>query len=583
MRILFLHPEDAPWQGEWGGQRWDLIVDLGFASPHRYDEWSRRVGSRVLSIFQSTGDTDGFRWVNRVFECGRGRLLDSMGIDWWEVLAMESYHDLRILYLFHQLRREITGADVEYFGTRPHLFTKFVEQIVKKPVHNYQDARRGPISRVAQMLRSARKFRPEQIAEISFDKWDPAYGLRRRVTKHKRARLADSAVLLPSAYFHVTRSALAYAGHLPNRRFLLATTRRSALPDQLPVNVTAAPLSAYVRPLHNVKAESAELQVAWDTFRRTMSEVEEFRQGAEAGLWDYFPAHLQQGLHLREAWKQLLELEPITGVLCGDDLNYHTRLPLMLAHRGDRNAVYCSHGALDGGFLFKMPFADSFLVKGEMEKNYLQSACAISPEKILVGAPARSTGAGWADQKAGALVFFSQPYEVEGGRAEEIYRELLPLLSTAADRSGHKLTIKLHPFESRQARKALAASILPADACKRIEITSDISPDTVMTRAWCGVTVDSSIAVECTLRRIPCFLCGWLDFGGMGYLQQFARYGAGRVLASPVDIERIPETIADWRVDPAVIARLWQEVDSKQLDEILFGHHKVRSSDPCAF
>jgi len=53
----------------------------------------------------------------------------------------------------------------------------------------------------------------------------------------------------------------------------------------------------------------------------------------KAGLWDYFPENLETGLRLREAWKRLLECEPVKGVLCGDDLNYHTRLPLILARR----------------------------------------------------------------------------------------------------------------------------------------------------------------------------------------------------------------------------------------------------------
>jgi len=583
MRVLFLHPEDSPWGGVWRYSRWDLIVDLGFASPYTYYEWSRRLGARVLSIYQFAGQTESYRWVNQVLEHGRGRLLDRTGLDWWEILAVWSYHDLQALYLLDQLRPEIAADQTELATSRPHLFTKILEQTMGLPVHCFQADNRGPMRTVARMLRSARKLRPAQIAEIAFDKWDPGYRVRRHVTKHKQASLADPAVLLPSAYSNVTRSVLAYAAQLPHRRFLLATTRRSAVPEHLPANVTAAPLAAYAAPSSATQEQAVELRSAWEVFlRTTLPEVDEFRHAANAGLWDYFPAHLENGLRLREAWKRLLECEPVKGVLCGDDLNYHTRLPLILAHRSGLNAVYCSHGALDGGFLFKMPFADSYLVKGEMESDYLQRARAIEPEKIWVGAPGSSTSMGQRYQRGGALVFFSQPYEGEGGRADEIYRELLPRLYSVAHRSGRKMIVKLHPFESKQARKALVTSILPKGVHDQVEIVSGVPPEEIMSRTWSGVTIDSSVAVEGALRGIPFFLCGWLDFMGLGYLQQFAHFGVGQVLNTPESIEQIPEMVAGYRAAPAAMKRLWHEADPAQLDETMFGTRQLRFPRPCA-
>jgi hypothetical protein len=584
MKVLFLHPEDDPWHGEWAGQRWDLIVDQGYASSFAYEEWSRRLGARALSIFQFAGQTEGYRWVNHVIESGRGRLLDRMGVDWWEMLAMESHQALHLLYLFNQLRAELIGDRIELAASRPHLFTRILEQTSGKSVFYFQGTSRSLLSRAGRMLRSARKLRSAQMIEIAFDKWDAGYRLRRYFTKHKRARLAQPAVLMPSAYSNVTRSALAYVERLPHRQFLLTTTRRNALLDRLPGNVAVTPLAAYVLPFSAVRVEAAELQKAWEVFQRTMrSDVEEFRHASYTGLWDYFPVHLEHGLRLREAWKHLLDCEPITGVLCGDDLNYHTRLPLILAHLSDRNAVYCSHGALDGGFLFKMPLADCFLVKGEMERDYLQSVRAVDTQKILLGAPGRNTFVDQENRRSGAVVFFSQPYEVEGGRVDEIYRELLPHLSSVARGSGHRLIIKLHPFESKRARRALAASILPADVCNQVEIVGDVPPEEVIARTWCGVAVDSSVAVECALRRVPFFLCGWLDFGGMGYLRQFARFGVGQVLTTPESLEQIPAMVANYRAEPAALARLWHEADPAQLDEVLFGRRQMRFQDPCVY
>jgi hypothetical protein len=582
MRVLFLHPEDSPWDDAWSRSQWDLIVDLGFASAYTYEEWSHRSGARVLSIYQFAGQTEGYRWVNQLLERGRGRLLDRMGLDWWEILAVWSYQDLQVLYLLDQLRPEITNGHIELVASRLHRLTRLLEQILGRPVRYLKVESRGPMRTVARMVRSTRKLHPAQIAEIAFDKWDPDYRVRRHVTKHKRANLVDPAVLLPSAYSNVTRSVLAYAGQLPHRRFLLVTTRRSAVPDRLPDNVTLAPLSAYAVPSSATQEETVELKRSWEVFRRTtLVEVDEFRYGANAGLWDYFPAHLEHGLRLREAWKRLLESEPVKGVLCGDDLNYHTRLPLILALRSGLNAIYCSHGALDGGFLFKVPFANSYLVKGEMESDYLQRASAIEPERICVGAPGSSTSVGQSDQRSGALVFFSQPYELDGGRVEEIYRELLPRLWRAAHRSGRKMIVKLHPFESKQARKALVTSILPNTGHDQVEIVSGVPPEEVLSRTWCGVTVDSSVAVECALRKIPFFLCGWLDFMGLGYLQHFERFGVGRVLNTPESVDQIPEMVAGYRPAPAT-ERIWHEADPTHLDEIMFGTRRLRLRHPCA-
>jgi peptidoglycan/xylan/chitin deacetylase (PgdA/CDA1 family) len=591
MRVLFLHPEDSPGDGAWAGSRWDLIVDLGFASSFTYEEWGRRLGARILSIKQFAGQTESYRWVDQVLEHGRGRLFDRMGLDWWEILAVWRYQDLQALYLLKQLRPEIDGDANELAASRPHLFTRLVEQVFKRRVQYFEVETRSPLRRAERMIRAARRLRLEQIAEIAFDKWDSSYRVRRQVTRQNRARLTEPAVLLPSAYSNVTRTVLAYAAQLPHCQFLLATTRRSAVPAQLPDNVTATLLSAYALPSSASEAESAELKKAWQVFlQTTVLGVEELRHAASAGFWDSFPAQLESGLHLREAWKELLESEPVQGVLCGDDLNYYTRLPMILAGRGGRQAVYCSHGALDGGFLFKMPLAGAYLVKGEMEKDYLLRARTFDPEKVWVAAPGSNGGAernpNTRDSRirdsvagrGGDLVFFSQPYEIDGGRAEAIYQELLPRLYSTAQRGGRKLVVKLHPFESKQARKALVTSILPRNALDQVEIVSGVPAEEILSRTWCGIAIDSSVAVECTLKGIPFFLCGWLDFTGVGYLQQFARFGAGMVLDTPESIDQIPQMIAEYKTTAAALERLSHEADPVLLEQIMFGRQKRLAS-----
>jgi len=550
---------------------------LGFATPRTYEEWSRRLGARVLSILRFDYQTDGRRWVNCVLDRGRGRLLDRIGLDWWEIIAAAHYEDVHMLYLLDRVRNEIPSGGVELAGTRPQLFVRMLGQALECSVRYFPNANLGIGGRAMRVMRAARRLRLAQMVEIAFDKWDPCYSVRRHAAKHKRAKLREAAVLIPSAYSNVTRSALAYAAQLPHRRFLLATTRRSALLDGLPANVTTVPLAAYVTTPGSADAETAELTQAWHRLLLALQkEATEFREGASVGAWDHFAIHLARGLRLRDAWKHLIECEPIEGVLCGDDLNYYTRLPLMVAYRTGLNAIYCSHGALDGGFLFKMPEADYFLVKGQMERDYLQRSRPFEPARIIVGAPDRDNPTRERDLSAEALVFFSQPYEGDGGRTEMIYRELLPRLCSAATRSRKKVIVKLHPFESKREREALATSILAEDARQNVEFVGGQPPEAVMARAWCGITVDSSVAVECALMKIPFFMCGWLDFSGMGYLQQFAKFGVGRVLNIPEEIEQIPEMVAEYRPDPAALELLWQKANPAVLDEIMFRTRQVR-------
>ena len=142
--------------------------------------------------------------------------------------------------------------------------------------------------------------------------------------------------------------------------------------------------------------------------------------------------------------------------------------------------------------------------------------------------------------------------------------------------SGLKLLLLL-PEDS----EALVTSISPKRVRGLVEVVGGMPPEEVMARAWWGVTVDFSIAVEGALKKIRFFLCGWLDFVGMGYIQQFARFGAGRILKTPDELEHITGMVADYRTDPVALERLWHEADPARLDAILFGSRQVRL-DPCA-
>ncbi|HZW05447.1 MAG TPA: hypothetical protein VFF58_00935, partial [Candidatus Nitrosotalea sp.] len=144
MRVLFLHPEDSPWLGEWAGQRWDLIIDLGFASSQTYAEWSRRSGARILSVHEFSGQTDSYRWVDQVLERGRGRLLDHLGLDWWEIVGASFYKDIQLLHTVGQLRAEVATDGVELAATRPDPLTGLFARMQDCAIHYFRSASDGP-------------------------------------------------------------------------------------------------------------------------------------------------------------------------------------------------------------------------------------------------------------------------------------------------------------------------------------------------------------------------------------------------------------------------------------------------------
>ena len=574
MRVLLLHPEDVAWYGPWASARWDQIVDLAYAGPDTYAEWTARCGSPVRSIHEFAGECQSYTSIKRLLDPGRNHLLDRMGLDWWEIIAVLSHHELQALYLLQQLRREL-GSDAEYRATRPGTFSNLLGQMIGSGVPAYQAApnRMGILAR---SLRSARNLRPGQVTEIAFDKWDSSYSARRLLAKSRRANCTEPVVLLPSAYSNVTRTLLAYAQDLPQRNFLLASTRRSATTMHLATNVASTSLAAYALPPAASEQEACELVDRWWRFEhKTLAELDELRHARDAGVWRAFPEHLRRGIRLRNAWHKLMTAEPVSAVLCADDLNYYTRIPLRLARNMGLNAVYCCHGALDGGMLFKQPYADRYLVKGEMERNYLLRCSGIDSDVVEVGAPssyAPRTGRR-AQVHAQDIVFFSQPYEVLAGRTAEIYRELLPELCAVAKLTGHKIIVKLHPFESMKDRNRLLNSVLSAAEMSLVRVIAQQPLADLLAHVWFGIGVDSSVAMECALERVPYFLCGWLDYSGFGYAKQLARYRAGQMLHRASEIAKIPELIANWTWPE--LTRLSQTVDEDVLDGMLFAHEKV--------
>src|SRR5208282_684542 len=71
-----------------------------------------------------------------------------------------------------------------------------------------------------------------QLRQVVYDKYDPHYIWRRRfagslaqASKWQSKWKSEPVVLLPTAYSNVTKTALSYAGILPDKKFLLVLAR----------------------------------------------------------------------------------------------------------------------------------------------------------------------------------------------------------------------------------------------------------------------------------------------------------------------------------------------------------------------
>ena len=97
-----------------------------------------------------------------------------------------------------------------------------------------------------------------------------------------------------------------------------------------------------------------------------------------------------------------------------------------------------------------------------------------------------------------------------------------------------------------------------------------MTPD-LFARAWCSLTVESSVAVESTLNGVPCFLCSWFDASWYDYGKQFAKYSAGYPLDSPQRIREIPDLLKQFQITEASCRRLHTSISPEHLESVLSG------------
>ena len=422
----------------------------------------------------------------------------------------------------------------------------------------------------------ARNLSSEKLLQVVYDKYDPHYFWRRKLAGPPRqASSSEPCVLLPSAYSNVTTTALAYAGILPEKKFLLVFARESAAVSSLPVNVEVARLASFSEPKYD-KEELKKLTVSWQQMAASLRRHPAFECPVQLEIIENGARWLRWGVAVRNAWLRVYDTRFIDACLCGDDSNPYTRIPLLLALQRSIPAVACHHGALDCRMAYKAPRFSQYLAKGEMERDYLERNCRIEAHRIQIGAPAstvRST-ANWNDH-APWITFFSEPYETDSWRAETIYQEVLPLLCAVARKLGKTVVLKLHPFESLRQRKELIDGMLREEDKQLLNVTDEPLSQDILTKTWCAVTVESTVAFQCATMGIPAFLCGWLRHAYAGYAVQYVRFKVARMLESPDELLRIPDMMKRVVFDPSTASRLLQEISAEALSDVFCHREKV--------
>ena len=567
MRILLVHPEDD-FNGPWKKRHWDWVVDLARAPKSFYEQRSSEFGCACSSIYDFALEMEDVRAWRDLFALGRGRAVDRYGLDWWDIVGLSLHPDLQDIRLGVRLAEKL-GANSTLTATRPSLLARAVQLHSGAPLQVLQSRIDARVRhRVVRYGRALRDLELCQLRQVTHDKLDPHYRWRRNFVRDVPSSV-EPVVLLPTAYSNVSKTVLNYARLLPDQKFLLVAARDSGAVAQVPANVQTVSLAAFADEPSD-RSELSDAEKSWAELERWLGRHSEFSAAVTLGVVHQGLQFLRRGISVRNAWNRVFEEWPVVGCLCGDDANPYTRIPLILAARRNLPAVACHHGALDFRMAFKVPQFSTYLAQGEMEHDYLVNVCGVDRGGILDGAakPPALTAGLWSND-APWIVFFTEPYETDLWRADAIYREALPRLCALARQCGKRLVLKLHPFETVAQRQRLVNRISgKADRGLVSVVDSPMSPE-ILRNTWCAVTIESTVACECASAGIPVFLCAWLKHAYCGYIQQYARFGVGRILEAPDDLLHIPGMFEQAIPSSDVALRLSRQITPDELADAL--------------
>jgi hypothetical protein len=567
-RVLLLHPEDDPACGPWNHEQWDRVVDLGTAGEQTRTRWSGLFDCPVESIPKF--EINEFAKVRAALSSGLGYVIDDYGLDWWELISIRVHEQLALVIRLRKLAEQLDASD-EVCVSRPGPHSAILSLALNRNVRCFRE-RTPSLGKTRRLIRTARKLSFTQLLEIAGDKYDAGYRIRRFAAR-RQERFSGPVVLLPVAQGNAARTAVSYAAMLPEEKFLLVATRQSGLTAECSSNVSAVKLASYGGGQQSQR-EFRQILRSWRKAEYTLVHTPEVSVLMRAGVLFGLAKTLRDGLAIRDAWLGVFRQERVSAVLCTDDTNPYTHIPLLIARQRGLPTIACHHGALDGAHLVKRSHADLVLAKGHMEKDYLVNTCGVTEEKIEVGAPSQHQRINTeAQHPKSSIVFFSEPYALDGGRCREFYRELLPPLADLASRMNLNLVVKLHPMESeRERRNFVNAALLPPQV-ESVQIVAGPLSDELLDMASFAVTVQSTAAVDCAIRGIPVFLCKWLDYSHYGYVDQFIRYRAGVPLQSSAEIANIRDMLKNFPVP--MVNNFWQTISSERLQQLLTGSFKM--------
>jgi hypothetical protein len=575
MRILLIHPLDTAERGPWAAQHWDLIVDLGRDGTATYEDWQRSFRCSVENLNALRDGFEDFYRIRELLGKGCGYLVDEYGLDWWEILSIFLHEEMELLFLLRRWTQRIQRAD-DVHVSRPGLHADILPLLLGERVKVFRPFL-GIEKGAGHYLHVLAKLSASQIADVLGDKYDPGYQIRGRFTR-RQAHPKAAAVLIPSAYVNVSRTGIAYAKTFPDENFLLVTTRRSGWVENRPKNVKAARLAAYAS-IRDRRAEDSNAERRLSMLVRELCRRPEVQILNQLPELQKLPSRLRDGFEVRDAWRNVLDSEPVKGVLCADDSNPNTRIPLLLARERGLTSIACHHGALDARYLFKRSYGGVIWVKGNMERDYLVRRCRVPAERVEIcaprieGMPVRQEDASQRERRP-YILFISELYEVNGGRGEGFYREVLPPLVDMAVAVGREVVVKLHPAESRNERVAALDKVLSSEQRKTVQVVSGALTEDLLAKTWCAVTILSTVASECAIRGIPCFLCKWLEAHPYEYSEQYLRFGVGIGLNGRDDIAKIPEYARQGIDGTSVTKQVYEPAAHDRLREILSSHVK---------
>jgi hypothetical protein len=161
------------------------------------------------------------------------------------------------------------------------------------------------------------------------------------------------------------------------------------------------------------------------------------------------------------------------------------------------------------------------------------------------------------------------------GRAADVYQDILPGLADLALSEKREVVVKLHPAESASERRRIVHQTLLPQQRQVVRVVSGPLQSEMLDKTWFGITILSTVVVDCALRGIPCFLCKWLECSPYGYVDQFTRFGVGIGLNGPDEIKQIPGMLRQIKPNAATSANLWSPIAKDRL-EVLLGIDRSR-------